>query len=132
MTFFPPPHLHVVLFSLTVSFHSALVKQPASESHREPEKKSTPKASATEPKTSHLSQAHLLVGAVKRRKYAEEEEKFPSLDFFSLLSYLPFFFNLILFPSLVQLVTIVRKQQEAESGRNNRSLSDRKLRQTYR
>ncbi|XP_011474653.1 protein FAM192A isoform X1 [Oryzias latipes] len=54
-----------------LEYRSALVKQPASESHREPEKKSTPKASATEPKTSHLSQAHLLVGAVKRRNSSQ-------------------------------------------------------------
>uniref|UniRef100_A0A3P9L7B1 Proteasome activator subunit 3 interacting protein 1 n=1 Tax=Oryzias latipes TaxID=8090 RepID=A0A3P9L7B1_ORYLA len=57
-----------------LDFHSALVKQPASESRREPEKKSTPKASATEPKTSHLSQAHLLVGAVKRRNSSQSSE----------------------------------------------------------
>uniref|UniRef100_A0A3P9J235 Proteasome activator subunit 3 interacting protein 1 n=1 Tax=Oryzias latipes TaxID=8090 RepID=A0A3P9J235_ORYLA len=50
------------------------LKQPASESRREPEKKSTPKASATEPKTSHLSQAHLLVGAVKRRNSSQSSE----------------------------------------------------------
>uniref|UniRef100_A0A3B3C5G4 Proteasome activator subunit 3 interacting protein 1 n=1 Tax=Oryzias melastigma TaxID=30732 RepID=A0A3B3C5G4_ORYME len=48
--------------------------QVSSESRREPEKKSAPKASATESKTSHLSQAHLLVGAVKRRNSSQSSE----------------------------------------------------------
>ncbi|KAF6718878.1 Protein FAM192A [Oryzias melastigma] len=57
-----------------LEYRSALVKQVSSESRREPEKKSAPKASATESKTSHLSQAHLLVGAVKRRNSSQSSE----------------------------------------------------------
>uniref|UniRef100_A0A1A8IDT2 Family with sequence similarity 192, member A n=1 Tax=Nothobranchius kuhntae TaxID=321403 RepID=A0A1A8IDT2_NOTKU len=51
-----------------LEYRSALVKKASAESRREPEK-SLSKPSG-EQKTSHLSQAHLLVGAVKRRKYA--------------------------------------------------------------
>lgn len=49
--------------------HSALVKQASNKSHKEPEKKAAAKHVAAEPKTSHRSQAHLLAGAVKRRRY---------------------------------------------------------------
>lgn len=50
--------------------HSALVKQASTRSHKEPEKKAAAKHLAVEPKTSHRSQAHLLAGAVKRRRYS--------------------------------------------------------------
>ncbi|MED6235046.1 hypothetical protein ATANTOWER_013916 [Ataeniobius toweri] len=54
----------------------ALVKQASAsgESRREPEKKAGPKPSGVEPKTSHLSQAHLLVGAVKRRSSSQSSD----------------------------------------------------------
>ncbi|XDV28841.1 hypothetical protein PO909_032042 [Leuciscus waleckii] len=49
--------------------HSALQKLAATDSQKkEPEKKAGPKPSETH-RTSHLSQAHLLAGAVKRRRY---------------------------------------------------------------
>ncbi|KAL6107235.1 psme3ip1 [Pungitius sinensis] len=51
--------------------HSAVVKQVAT---REPEKKAAAKPSAVEQKTSHLSQAHLLAGAVKRRSSSQSSE----------------------------------------------------------
>lgn len=57
------------VYTLTLH-HSALVKKAASESRKEPEKKTTPKQLTGEPRSSHLSQAHLLLGAVKRRRYA--------------------------------------------------------------
>uniref|UniRef100_A0A3B5M3I1 FAM192A/Fyv6 N-terminal domain-containing protein n=1 Tax=Xiphophorus couchianus TaxID=32473 RepID=A0A3B5M3I1_9TELE len=41
---------------------------------RESEKKAGPKQSGAEPKTSHLSQAHLLVGAVKRRSSSQSSD----------------------------------------------------------
>ncbi|KAL4004211.1 transmembrane anterior posterior transformation protein 1 [Sarotherodon galilaeus] len=49
----------------------ALVKQASAESRREPEKKAAPKG--VEHRTSHLSQAHLLVGAVKRRNSSQSD-----------------------------------------------------------
>uniref|UniRef100_A0A3Q3KPJ3 FAM192A/Fyv6 N-terminal domain-containing protein n=1 Tax=Monopterus albus TaxID=43700 RepID=A0A3Q3KPJ3_MONAL len=48
--------------------------QASSESRREPEKKVTPKHSGSEQRTSHLSQAHLLVGAVKRRSSSQSSD----------------------------------------------------------
>ncbi|XP_054476006.1 PSME3-interacting protein [Anoplopoma fimbria] len=54
--------------------HSALVKKAATESRREPEKKVAPKHSGPEQKTSHLSQAHLLAGAVKRRSSSQSSD----------------------------------------------------------
>lgn len=47
------------------------MKQVSTESRKEPEKKAAPKHSGAEQRTSHLSQAHLLAGAVKRRRYAD-------------------------------------------------------------
>ncbi|KAK3548841.1 hypothetical protein QTP70_020721 [Hemibagrus guttatus] len=59
--------------SLTLKSHSALKKLVSSESQKkEPEKKATPKP--PEQKTSHLSQAHLLAGAVKRRSSSQSSE----------------------------------------------------------
>ncbi|KAM4553385.1 PSME3-interacting protein [Fundulus diaphanus] len=59
-----------------LEYRSALVKQvsASAESRRESEKKAGPKASGAEPKTSHLSQAHLLVGAVKRRSSSQSSD----------------------------------------------------------
>uniref|UniRef100_A0A3Q2Y5S9 Proteasome activator subunit 3 interacting protein 1 n=1 Tax=Hippocampus comes TaxID=109280 RepID=A0A3Q2Y5S9_HIPCM len=45
----------------------AVAKQVSSDSRPESEKKATAKQSVVEQRTSHLSQAHLLAGAVKRR-----------------------------------------------------------------
>lgn len=67
-TFSSQPHYCQV--SLTQCFHSALVKQASTKSQKEPEKKAAAKHLATEQKTSHRSQAHLLAGAVKRRRYS--------------------------------------------------------------
>ncbi|KAK7160300.1 hypothetical protein R3I93_008063 [Phoxinus phoxinus] len=54
--------------------HSALQKLAATESQKkEPEKKAGPKPSETQ-RTSHLSQAHLLAGAVKRRSSSQSSE----------------------------------------------------------
>ncbi|XP_051953801.1 PSME3-interacting protein-like isoform X2 [Xyrauchen texanus] len=54
-------------------YRSALQKRAISESQKkEPEKKAGPKPS--EQKTSHLSQAHLLAGAVKRRSSSLSSE----------------------------------------------------------
>lgn len=68
--FAPSQRLHWGLSTLTLHFHSALVKQASTESRKEPDKKAAPKHSGPEQRTSHLSQAHLLAGAVKRRRYA--------------------------------------------------------------
>ncbi|XP_047237379.1 PSME3-interacting protein isoform X2 [Girardinichthys multiradiatus] len=59
-----------------LEYRSALVKQASAsaESRREHEKKAGPKPSGAEPKTSHLSQAHLLVGAVKRRSSSQSSD----------------------------------------------------------
>lgn len=59
-----------------LEYRSALVKQVAAsaESRRDPEKKAGPKPAGAEPKTSHLSQAHLLVGAVKRRSSSQSSD----------------------------------------------------------
>ncbi|XP_043981751.1 PSME3-interacting protein isoform X2 [Gambusia affinis] len=59
-----------------LEYRSALVKQASAsaESRRESEKKAGPKQTGAEPKTSHLSQAHLLVGAVKRRSSSQSSD----------------------------------------------------------
>ncbi|XP_061578331.1 PSME3-interacting protein isoform X1 [Cololabis saira] len=57
-----------------LEYRSALVKQAARESRREPEKKALPKPLGAEHKTSHLSQAHLLAGAVKRRNSSQSSD----------------------------------------------------------
>lgn len=64
-----PLNCSVMVFTLTLYCHSALVKPASKESIKEPEKKATVKHSGAEQRTSHLSQAHLLAGAVKRRRY---------------------------------------------------------------
>ncbi|KAK5902729.1 hypothetical protein CesoFtcFv8_007960 [Champsocephalus esox] len=51
--------------------HSAIVKHATTETRREPEKKLPSKA---EQRTSHLSQAHLLAGAVKRRSSSQSSD----------------------------------------------------------
>lgn len=58
------------IISLTLCLHSALMKQASAGSHKETEKKAAVKHVAAEQKTSHRSQAHLLAGAVKRRRYS--------------------------------------------------------------
>uniref|UniRef100_A0A1A8HMR8 Family with sequence similarity 192, member A n=1 Tax=Nothobranchius korthausae TaxID=1143690 RepID=A0A1A8HMR8_9TELE len=55
-----------------LEYRSALVKKASAESRREPEKSSSKPSG--EQKTSHLSQAHLLVGAVKRRNSSRSSE----------------------------------------------------------
>ncbi|XP_071313647.1 PSME3-interacting protein [Trachinotus anak] len=50
------------------------LKQASAESRREPEKKAAPKHSGSEQRTSHLSQAHLLAGAVKRRSSSQSSD----------------------------------------------------------
>ncbi|XP_055011468.1 PSME3-interacting protein isoform X1 [Boleophthalmus pectinirostris] len=55
-------------------YRSAIAKHSASETRREPEKKTTSKQSAGEQRTSHLSQAHLLAGAVKRRSSSQSSD----------------------------------------------------------
>ncbi|XP_039989804.1 PSME3-interacting protein isoform X3 [Xiphias gladius] len=57
-----------------LEYRSALVKQVSAESRREPEKKAAPKHSGSEQRTSHLSQAHLLAGAVKRRSSSQSTD----------------------------------------------------------
>ncbi|XP_078024359.1 PSME3-interacting protein isoform X3 [Epinephelus lanceolatus] len=57
-----------------LEYRSALVKQASTESRREPEKKVAPKHSGAEQRTSHLSQAHLLAGAVKRRSSSQSSD----------------------------------------------------------
>ncbi|CAB1313876.1 unnamed protein product, partial [Coregonus sp. 'balchen'] len=52
--------------------HSALKKLASSESRKEPERRAGPKPA--EVKTSHLSQAHLLAGAVKRRSSSQSSD----------------------------------------------------------
>uniref|UniRef100_A0A8C2XNR1 Proteasome activator subunit 3 interacting protein 1 n=1 Tax=Cyclopterus lumpus TaxID=8103 RepID=A0A8C2XNR1_CYCLU len=60
------------LLEYRISFFYVL--QAATESRREPEKKVAPKHSGAEQKTSHLSQAHLLAGAVKRRSSSQSSD----------------------------------------------------------
>ncbi|XP_018559124.1 PSME3-interacting protein [Lates calcarifer] len=57
-----------------LEYRSALVKQASTESRKEPEKKTAPKHSGSEQRTSHLSQAHLLAGAVKRRSSSQSSD----------------------------------------------------------
>ncbi|XP_029008827.1 PSME3-interacting protein [Betta splendens] len=57
-----------------LEYRSAVAKQTSSEARREPEKKIAPKQSGSEQKTSHLSQAHLLAGAVKRRSSSQSSD----------------------------------------------------------
>ncbi|XP_026221763.1 PSME3-interacting protein isoform X1 [Anabas testudineus] len=57
-----------------LEYRSALAKQVSSESRKEPDKKAAPKQSGSEQKTSHLSQAHLLAGAVKRRSSSQSSD----------------------------------------------------------
>ncbi|XP_070763613.1 PSME3-interacting protein [Enoplosus armatus] len=57
-----------------LEYRSALVKQASTESRKEPEKKAAPKHSGAEQRTSHLSQAHLLAGAVKRRSSSQSSD----------------------------------------------------------
>ncbi|KAK2841896.1 hypothetical protein Q5P01_012096 [Channa striata] len=62
------------LLEYRISFIIALAKQASNESRKEPEKKAAPKHSGSEQKTSHLSQAHLLAGAVKRRSSSQSSD----------------------------------------------------------
>ncbi|XP_029952932.1 PSME3-interacting protein isoform X1 [Salarias fasciatus] len=57
-----------------LEYRSARVKQASVDSKREPEKKSAPKPSGPQQRTSHLSQAHLLAGAVKRRSSSQSSD----------------------------------------------------------
>ncbi|KAM9375742.1 PSME3-interacting protein [Pholidichthys leucotaenia] len=57
-----------------LEYRSAVAKQASAESRRELEKKTAPKNVGTEHKTSHLSQAHLLAGAVKRRNSSQSSD----------------------------------------------------------
>ncbi|XP_075326802.1 PSME3-interacting protein isoform X1 [Odontesthes bonariensis] len=57
-----------------LEYRSALVKHASAETRREPEKKAAPKPSGAEQRTSHLSQAHLLAGAVKRRNSSQSSD----------------------------------------------------------
>ncbi|XP_074532802.1 PSME3-interacting protein [Halichoeres trimaculatus] len=54
--------------------YRSAVKQASTESRKEPEKKVAPKPSGAEQRTSHLSQAHLLAGAVKRRSSSQSSD----------------------------------------------------------
>ncbi|XP_053282618.1 PSME3-interacting protein [Pleuronectes platessa] len=57
-----------------LEYRSALVKKASTETRKEPEKKVAPKHSGPEQRTSHLSQAHLLAGAVKRRSSSQSSD----------------------------------------------------------
>ncbi|XP_042268322.1 PSME3-interacting protein isoform X1 [Thunnus maccoyii] len=57
-----------------LEYRSALAKQASADGRSEPEKKSAPKHSGAEQRTSHLSQAHLLAGAVKRRSSSQSSD----------------------------------------------------------
>ncbi|XP_034734062.1 PSME3-interacting protein isoform X2 [Etheostoma cragini] len=57
-----------------LEYRSALVKQVSTESRKEPEKKVAAKQPGVEQRTSHLSQAHLLAGAVKRRSSSQSSD----------------------------------------------------------
>ncbi|CAJ1057493.1 PSME3-interacting protein [Xyrichtys novacula] len=59
------------LLEYRISFHHM---QASAESRKEPEKKAAPKQSGAEQRTSHLSQAHLLAGAVKRRSSSQSSD----------------------------------------------------------
>ncbi|XP_029993544.1 PSME3-interacting protein isoform X2 [Sphaeramia orbicularis] len=57
-----------------LEYRSALAKQASTENRKEPEKKVAPKQVLGEQRTSHLSQAHLLAGAVKRRSSSQSSD----------------------------------------------------------
>lgn len=57
-----------------LEYRSALVKRAAAESQQVPEKKAGPRLLGPEHRTSHLSQAHLLAGAVKRRSSSQSSD----------------------------------------------------------
>ncbi|XP_039663967.1 PSME3-interacting protein isoform X2 [Perca fluviatilis] len=57
-----------------LEYRSALVKQVSTESRKELEKKVAAKQPGAEQRTSHLSQAHLLAGAVKRRSSSQSSD----------------------------------------------------------
>ncbi|XP_077451746.1 PSME3-interacting protein [Stigmatopora argus] len=57
-----------------LEYRSAVAKQVSSDSRPESEKKVPPKQSVVEQRTSHLSQAHLLAGAVKRRSSSQSSD----------------------------------------------------------
>ncbi|XP_019732461.1 PSME3-interacting protein isoform X2 [Hippocampus comes] len=57
-----------------LEYRSAVAKQVSSDSRPESEKKATAKQSVVEQRTSHLSQAHLLAGAVKRRSSSQSSD----------------------------------------------------------
>ncbi|XP_061533447.1 PSME3-interacting protein isoform X2 [Phycodurus eques] len=76
-------HRHVVAKVAISSRHAAMgisqefiavAKQVSSDSRPESEKKATAKQSVVEQRTSHLSQAHLLAGAVKRRSSSQSSD----------------------------------------------------------
>ncbi|KAM3608879.1 uncharacterized protein V6R79_006148 [Siganus canaliculatus] len=52
----------------------AVAKHVSTEGRKEPEKKAAPKHPGTEQRTSLLSQAHLLAGAVKRRNSSQSSD----------------------------------------------------------
>uniref|UniRef100_A0A3Q3XN91 FAM192A/Fyv6 N-terminal domain-containing protein n=1 Tax=Mola mola TaxID=94237 RepID=A0A3Q3XN91_MOLML len=72
--FIPSHRVSFGFSTLTLYLHSALVKQASTESHKEPERKAAAKHSGAEQRTSHLSQAHLLAGAVKRRSSSQSSD----------------------------------------------------------
>ncbi|XP_049580407.1 PSME3-interacting protein isoform X3 [Syngnathus scovelli] len=57
-----------------LEYRSAVAKQVSTDSRPEPEKKATSKQTVVEQRTSHLSQAHLLAGAVKRRNSSQSSD----------------------------------------------------------
>ncbi|XP_029908858.1 PSME3-interacting protein isoform X2 [Myripristis murdjan] len=57
-----------------LEYRSALVKRASTENRQEPAKKAGPKPLGSEQKSSHLSQAHLLAGAVKRRSLSQSSD----------------------------------------------------------
>lgn len=57
-----------------LEYRSAVVKQAAVETRKEPEKKAPARLPGAEQKTSLLSQAHLLAGAVKRRSSSQSSD----------------------------------------------------------
>uniref|UniRef100_A0A3P8W4K3 Proteasome activator subunit 3 interacting protein 1 n=1 Tax=Cynoglossus semilaevis TaxID=244447 RepID=A0A3P8W4K3_CYNSE len=64
------------LLEYRISFQPECAQTQVGENRREPEKKAAaaPKQSGSEQRTSHLSQAHLLAGAVKRRNSSQSTE----------------------------------------------------------
>lgn len=53
------------------------MKQASTGGHKDPEKKAVVKHAAAEQKMSQRSQAHLLAGAVKRRRYGLFNSRVP-------------------------------------------------------